>query len=101
MIDTLAGDAESEKSMPVPLKAAVWELPLRELSLMFREPVRLPVALGWKVMLMVQFAPAARLLPQLFVWAKSPVTVMLLMASAAVPLLVRVAICATLVVFTA
>ena len=38
-------------------------------------PVRVPVAVGVNVTLMVQLAPAARLAPQLFVCAKSPLLV--------------------------
>ncbi len=32
----------------------------------------MPVAVGWKVTFTVQLAPAARLEPQLLLWAKSP-----------------------------
>lgn len=67
---------------------------------MLNDPARLPAALGVKVTLMVQLAPTARLLPQLFVWVKSPVVLMLLMVKAAVPLLVKVAACAALVLLT-
>ena len=56
--------------------------------------VRVPVALGVKVTLIVQFAPAARLVPQVFVSAKSPlldpVMAMLEMVSVAEPMLLRV-----------
>lgn len=68
--------------------------------MILNDPARLPGALGVKVMLIVQLAATARLLPQLFVWPKSPVTLMLLMVSAAVPLFVKVAACATLGVLT-
>jgi len=57
---------------------------------------------GEKVTEIAQLAPAARELPQLLVWAKSlvsdPVRVMPVIASAALPALVRVAVCAALVV---
>ena len=53
---------------------------------------------------MVQFASAATLVPQVFVCVKSaastPVTLMLVMLSVAVPLLVRITVCAALVVDT-
>src|SRR2546425_2232068 len=49
-----------------------------------------PVAVGLKVTVMVQLAPAVRLLPQLLVWAKSPLAAMLAMFNTAVPLLVSV-----------
>ena len=49
----------------------------------------MPVAVGVKVTLIVQFAPAARLVPQLLVWPKSPllvpVMVMPLMLNEALP----------------
>ena len=54
-----------------------------------------------KVTLIVQLAPVGRLVPQLLVWAKSPDILILLMANAAVPLLVKVAVWVALVVFTA
>ena len=54
------------------------------------EPVREPVAVGVKVTLIVQDEPAARLEPQVLVWEKSPLTVMLEIVSVAVPGLLRV-----------
>src|SRR5205823_4238796 len=41
-----------------------------------RLPLREPRSLGAKVTLIVQLAPTATAAPQLFVWAKSPLTVM-------------------------
>jgi hypothetical protein len=67
---------------------------------MLRDPVRLPVAVGLKVILIVQLVPAAKLVPQVFVCAKSPVALILLIDNAAVPLLVKVAVWAALVVLT-
>jgi hypothetical protein len=91
-------------AVPVPLKETVWGLPLA-LSLIETLAVRLPVAEGLKVTLMVQLLPTARVLGltgQVLVWAKSPLLVpvipMLLMVSAAFPLLVRVTLWAPLVV---
>jgi hypothetical protein len=53
--------------------------------------MRLPIPFGENVMLMLQFAPAPTKLPQVFVWVKSPlaapVTVMLLMFKAPLPVL--------------
>lgn len=65
-------------------------------------PVRVPVAVGVKLTLMVQFAPAATVLPQVPVppKAKSPLIVRLLMVSEALPVLVRVTVLAALVVLT-
>src|SRR5260370_1438951 len=68
---------------------------------------RLPLALGVNVTLIVQEALAASVLGLSghgLVWAKSPafvpVTAMLLIVKAAVPLLVSVTVLAALVVFT-
>jgi hypothetical protein len=66
----------------------------------------MPVAVGLNVTLIVQFAPAARLAPQLFVWEKSPLFVPLmampepLKVSAALPVFVSVMFCEALVVPT-
>ena len=84
---------------PLPLSVACCGLPLA-LSLTLRVPLRVPRAVGVKVRLMVQLALAARLAGQLLVCAKSPLLVMPLMVSAALPVLVRVSVCAALVVFT-
>ena len=65
---------------------------------------RLPLAAGVKVTLMVQLAPAARELPHVFVWTKSPLLVpviaMLVIVIATVPVLLNVIVCAALVVPT-
>ena len=50
--------------------------------------------------MMVQLAPAARLVPQLLVSLKSPVALMPLIVSAAVPLLLKVTLCGALGLFT-
>src|ERR1035438_2343065 len=85
--------------MPVPLKAIVWGLPLA-LSVMETDALRAPVAVGAKITLIMQSAPNATLLPQLFVWEKSsefaPVRPTPVMLRAAVPLLVSMTLCATL-----
>ena len=58
------------------------------------EAVRLPLAAGVKVTLIVQLALAATELPQVLVWAKSlalaPVSARLEMLKAALPVLFRV-----------
>ena len=63
-----------------------------------------PVAVGLNVTLMVQLAAAARLEPQVFVCAKSPlllpVTVMLVKVNEAVPVFLSVIVLAALVVDT-
>lgn len=67
------GVAPTEKSgvAPVPVSAAICGLPAA-LSFIETEALRVPAAEGAKVMLSVQFAPAATLEPQVLVWAKSP-----------------------------
>ena len=52
--------------VPVPERLTVWGLPLA-LSAMLSAAVRAPLADGVKVTLIVQLAPAATLVPQLFV----------------------------------
>ena len=52
---------------PVPLKLTVCGL-LLALSYINNDELRGPVALGLNVTAIVQFAPTARLAPQVFVW---------------------------------
>ena len=68
------GDTLAEVVTPVPDRAAVWGLPVT-LSVTVNVAFRIPVAVGVEVTLMVQLAPAARLEPQPFVRAKSPLSV--------------------------
>src|SRR5713101_6587422 len=58
-------------AVPVPDRLAVCGL-LVASSVTVNVPLRLPVAVGVKVTLIVEFAPAATDAPQLLVWAKSP-----------------------------
>jgi hypothetical protein len=71
---------------------------------MLRKALRVPAAVGANITLIEQLAPAATLLPHVFVWEKSPgfvaVKPTLSMYSAAFPVLVRVTFCAALVVPT-
>src|SRR5260370_354279 len=69
-------------------------------SVMFRVPVRVPEAVGVKVTLMLQLAPAATELPQVLVSAKSPLAEMLVRLSEALPVFESVTDCAALVVPT-
>ena len=55
---------------PVPERATDWGL-LAAVSATITDAVRVPAAAGLKVTLMVQLAPAATELAQLFVWVKS------------------------------
>lgn len=85
--------------VPVPDKATDCGLP-DALSVTERVPLRGPVTVGVKVTLMLQFAPAASVLPQLFVWAKSPLAAMVAIDKGPVPLFVRMTVCAALVLPT-
>jgi hypothetical protein len=88
---------------PVPVSETVWGLPVA-LSVIETLAVRVPAAVGVNVTLMLHVALAFTLLPQVLVWAKSPLLVpvmaMLVSERAAEPLLVKVTLCAALVVFT-
>jgi hypothetical protein len=85
----LEGESVGGDATPVPLSATAWGL-LKASSVMVTLPVRLPVAVGVKVTLMVQFEPALKLLPQLLLCAKSPVTTIAVMESGALPVLLKV-----------
>ena len=79
--------------VPVPERVTAWGLPLT-LSVMDSEAVRLPLAAGLNVTLTEQLALAPSELPQVLVWVKSlalaPVSAMLVMLIAALPVLFRV-----------
>ncbi len=102
--ERLAGDRLAAATVPVPERLIVWGLPAVALSEMLTEAVRLPLAVGSKVTLIVQLPPAATELPQVLVSAKSPalapVTAMLETLNAALPLLARVAVSVPLAVPT-
>lgn len=55
------------------------------LSDMLSRPVLAPAAVGKKVRVTTQLAPAAKLVPQVFVWLKSPLVWMLLIAAGPSP----------------
>lgn len=63
-------------------------------------PVLFPRAVGVKTTDTQQLAPALRVVPQLLLWLKSPVTVKPAMDSGPTPLLVKVSVCEVLDVFT-
>lgn len=85
----------------MPLRVVVCGEPAA-LSATDRVAEKLATEAGEKVTEIAQLAPAARELPQLLVWAKSlglvPARVMPVIASAALPVLMSVAVCAELVV---
>src|SRR5437879_11049277 len=79
---------------PVPVRLMVCGLPAM-LSVIVTAPVRMPVAVGVNVTLMVQLAPAATDVPQVLVCMKSPLATMLVTLSATFPVLFSVTDCAT------
>jgi hypothetical protein len=93
--ETLAPGAPA----PVPVKATICGLP-PALSVSVSDPERVPVFCGVNTTAMLQEAPAASDVPQLFVTAKSPRAPILVTANADVPLLVRVTLCGALLVPT-
>jgi hypothetical protein len=84
---------------PVPVKATVSGLG-PAFTAMARLPVRAPLVLGWNLTLIVQEAPAGRCVPQLLVWVKSPVVVMLEIPKATLWLFFSVTVWAELMVPT-
>jgi hypothetical protein len=89
VIELLLGALVRPKSVPLPVRFAVWAPPA-ELSLTVSVPLRVPEAVAVKVMLMLQLAPVASAVEQLLVCAKSPVVWIVPTLNAAFPLLVRV-----------
>lgn len=82
-------------TVPVPVSDTVW---VPALSMIVTAPVRVPVAVGEKVTDTVQKFDAVRLAAQSFESAKSPDARILVKLSVALPELVIVKVCATLVV---
>jgi hypothetical protein len=83
------GERLATGAVPVPVRLTLWVAGLA-LSAMVTAPVLVPAAVGLKVTLSVQLPLAARLEPQVLVWEKSPLTVMLVMLRAALPVFLRV-----------
>jgi hypothetical protein len=92
-----AGD--SVTTVPVPLRATDCGLPVA-LSVIVTAPVRVFGIVGLKVMVIVQFAPTATLVPQVLVSVKSPDGAICVIVSVALPTLVSVTVCALLCVPT-
>ena len=99
--DKLVVEMPAIGPVPVPVRLTVCGLPLA-LSTMLTEAVRLPVAAGVNVTLIVQLPFAATELPHVLVTAKSPGSVpavpIVVIVKAWFPVLVRVTDCAALVV---
>jgi hypothetical protein len=89
------GDRVTVDATPVPVKATVCGLPLA-LSFMVSVPLLVPVAVGVKVTLIVQFVSPAKVVPQVFVSEKSPLLVpaIVMPAMFSVPALVLVSVTA-------
>ena len=89
----LVGERLAKAAVPVPERLTVCGLPLA-LSVMLTEAVRLPLAAGLNVTLIVQLALAATELPHVLVCAKSlalvPVRARPVMLKAPLPVLLRV-----------
>ena len=83
------GERLTTGAVPVPVRLTVWVAGLA-LSVIVTAPVRVPAAVGLKVTLSVQLALAARLAPQVLVWEKSPLAVMLVMLRVALPVFLSV-----------
>ena len=84
-----AGERLTTGAVPVPVRLTVWVAGL-ELSVTVTAPVLVPAAVGLKVTLMVQLPPVATLEPQVFVWEKSPLVLMLVMLRVALPVFLSV-----------
>ena len=87
------GERLAMGAVPVPVRLTVWVGGLA-LSVMAKEPLREPLAMGVKVTLRVQLTLGARLAPQVLVWVKSPLAVMLEIARAVLPSFVSVIVSA-------
>ena len=89
------GERLARAAVPVPERLTICGLPLA-LSVMLTEAVRLPLAAGVNVTLIVQLAPPATELPHVLVCAKLlalvPVSARLVMLKAALPVLLRVTV---------
>jgi hypothetical protein len=100
----LLGERLAIAVVPVPVRLTVWGL-LATLSVRVTVAVRAPLAAGVKVTLIVQLVPAATELPHVLVSAKSlalaPVTARLVTLKAALPVLLKVTVCAALITPTA
>jgi hypothetical protein len=84
-----AGERVTTGAVPVPVRLMVWVAGLA-LSVMVTAPVLVPAAVGLKVTLRVQLAPAATLEPQVLVWEKSPLALMLVIVRLALPVFLSV-----------
>jgi hypothetical protein len=91
-------DNDTSAAVPVPLSETTC-VPMESVTVTV--PLRIPAAVGVNVTPNVQFALAATVAHVLLAIEKSPEAVTLLMVSASVPVLLRVTVCAALLVPTA
>jgi hypothetical protein len=85
-----------ECHFPVPVRLTMCGLPAAESSIV-TAPVRVPVAVGVNLTLILQLDPATSDEPHVVVSEKSPLTAMPVMISKALPVFVNVTVCALLV----
>jgi hypothetical protein len=97
----LVGESDTAGVPPTPVPVSVTCCGLfAALSVSVTVPLKVPALGGVKVTEMVQFVPASTLDPQVLAWAKLVLATMLVIVSVALPVLVRVTVCAALVVPT-
>jgi hypothetical protein len=99
---TLVGDKVAVGAVPVPVKLITCGL-LGASSAMVNAPLRSPMLVGTKVTLTVHETPAPRVegdIGQELLRVKSPLTAIPVMLNATVPVLLRVTVCAALVLPT-
>ncbi len=85
-VKTAGEKLASGPSCPMPCRLIVVGVLLPECERVM-VPNRVPANVGVNVTVIVQFPPPGRPAPQVLVWAKSPVTWMLVIVSAALPML--------------
>lgn len=97
----LDADAEKTAAVPAPLRETLWGL-LAESAVTWSEPATVPMAEGVKVTPMEQLALAASVAPQVVLETAKALRLVetLMLPSVPVPVLVRVTVCAALVVPT-
>ena len=94
-------DRDPPIGIPAPLTVMMWGLPAA-LSASVIWSVLTPVEVGEKVIWMAQVPPAAGTVePQLLVWLKFPVAVMLLISKGKLPGFMRATLCGLLVLLIA
>jgi hypothetical protein len=96
---SVVGERLTAGATPVPVRLTACGLPLA-LSAMLIAPVRVPVVVGVNVTLIVQTAPPATDVPQVFVWVKSPLVATVVIVNVWLPVFVRLTVCIALTIPT-